>query len=82
MIFVNNLKMLWEATSHRVRFLADYSGAFYWWFCGKAGMQKIEKIQYRALKFVTEDYLPSYEILLQKSCISKLLIVRIKQLAI
>ena len=37
-----------------------------WHFCSKANTEKLEKLQYRALKIVFNDYISSYESLLSK----------------
>ena len=38
-----------------------------WHFCTERNSKKIEKVQERALRFVYEDYLSSYEQLLEKA---------------
>ena len=37
-----------------------------WHFCSKANTEKLEKLQYRALRIVFNDYISSYESLLSK----------------
>ena len=37
-----------------------------WHFCSKANTEKLEKLQYRALRIVFHDYISSYESLLSK----------------
>ena len=38
-----------------------------WMFCGQGNIKKLERIQYRALKFVFNDFETSYEDLLQRN---------------
>jgi hypothetical protein len=47
-----------------------------WHFCTERNSKKIEKVQERALRFVYEDYLSSYEQLLEKAKIPSLQIRR------
>lgn len=53
-----------------------------WHFCSKNSMNKLEKLQYRALKIVYNAFENSYEKLLQKSNLSTLHIHRIRLIAI
>ena len=52
-----------------------------WHFCGKVSTKKIEKAQERALRFLHNDKVSSYQILLEKSNMSTLHVRRIKAIA-
>ena len=43
-----------------------------WHFCGSVNTQKLERIQHRALKFVFNDHISSYEELLKRANICTL----------
>ena len=49
-----------------------------WHFCGASHAQKLERIQYRALKFVYSDFNTSYDDLLKKAGLSTLELTRIR----
>ena len=53
-----------------------------WHFCSKANTEKLEKINYRALKFVFQDLNSSYEELINKAGTGTLHISRIRSIAI
>ena len=53
-----------------------------WHFCIKANTNKLERINYRALRFVIQDHESSYEALLQKIEGSALHIGRLRKVAI
>ena len=53
-----------------------------WHFCSETNTKKIEKIQERALRFVYNDYISSYEILLDLAKIPTLKIRRIRCMAL
>ena len=53
-----------------------------WMFCGKANIDKIEHLQYRALKFVFNEYDETYENLLSRCNLKSILAGRIHRLAI
>ena len=49
-----------------------------WYFCGVTNIRKIEKVQERALRFLTNDYVSTYLDLLQKTNQTTLLLSRLK----
>lgn len=53
-----------------------------WHFCTERNSKKIEKVQERALRFGYEDYLSSYEQLLEKAKIPSLQIRRQRKMAL
>jgi hypothetical protein len=53
-----------------------------WHFCGVVNSRKLEGIQKRALRFVYNDYLSSYEDLLQNANMNTLYLSRLKSIAI
>ena len=53
-----------------------------WMMCGKVNSDKIEHLQYRALKFVYNEYDVSYSDLMERASVSSLLIGRMRRLAI
>ena len=53
-----------------------------WHFCTKTNTEKLEKIQYRALKIVFDDYNSNYETLLNKANVPTLHLSRIRTIAI
>lgn len=53
-----------------------------WHVCGTSNTKKLEKIQYRALKFVYRDYHSSYETLLAKSNLPTLEVARLRNIAL
>ena len=53
-----------------------------WFFCSRKSMQNMEKIQYRALKFIFNDHTSSYESLLKRAGVNNLSLQRLKLLAI
>ena len=53
-----------------------------WHFCSKASMKKIEKIQYRALQFLYNDYESEYSVLLQKSDKCSMEVRRLRTMAL
>ena len=53
-----------------------------WHFCGKMNNQKIEKIQERALRIIYDDYISTYDELLEKAGTNTLLINRLRLLAL
>ena len=52
-----------------------------WHFCGKQNSDKLELLQYRALKYVYSDHTSSYEVLLTKYQMSTLHIQRLRYIA-
>ena len=52
-----------------------------WHACGATNSQKLEKLQYRALKFVFNDYNSSYESLLTKAGMPSLEVSRLRNIA-
>ena len=53
-----------------------------WHFCSKSSTDKLEKLQYRALRLVFNDFSSSYEALLEKANMPTLHIGRIRLIAI
>jgi hypothetical protein len=53
-----------------------------WHLCGLQNTRKIEKIQYRALKFVFSDYTSSYDDLLERAKMPSLELRRMRTIAI
>ena len=53
-----------------------------WHFCSKSNTEKLEKINYRALKFVFQDFSSSYEELILKAGTTTLHLSRLRTLAI
>ncbi len=53
-----------------------------WHFCSKANTNKLEKLQYRALRIVYNDYTSSYESLLEKVKLQTLHLNRLQNIAI
>ncbi len=53
-----------------------------WMCCGKANVDRIERLQYRALKFVYNEFDESYETLLVSAKCKTLLVSRMQKLAI
>ena len=53
-----------------------------WHHCGSGNTKKLEKIQFRALKFVYQDYVSDYEVLLKKANIPTLELGRLRKIAI
>ena len=53
-----------------------------WMFCGRARMEKLEKLQFRALRFVSNDFTSNYDDLLNSMKKNTLLLNRIQTLAI
>jgi hypothetical protein len=53
-----------------------------WHFCGIADMKKIEKIQKRVLRYITNDYQASYSELLEKCSLPTMYVQRIRSLMI
>ena len=53
-----------------------------WHFCGSVNSKKLEKIQFRALKFVYNDYFTDYIHLLQRANLPTLELSRIRTIAI
>ena len=53
-----------------------------WHSCGASNTYKQEKIQYRALKFVFNDFTSSYEVLLHKANLPTLELSRIRNIAL
>ena len=52
-----------------------------WHFCSQTNTEKMEKIQYRALKIVFNDYISSYESLLDKVKLTTLHLSRLRTIA-
>ena len=52
-----------------------------WHFCSKSSTDKLEKLQYRALRLVFNDFSSSYEALLEKANMPTLHIGRIRLIA-
>ena len=52
-----------------------------WHFCSQTNNDKLEKLNYRALRFIFQDYESSYEMLLQKMGSTSLHLGRLKQIA-
>ena len=53
-----------------------------WHFCSKSSTDKMEKLQYRALRLVYNDFIISYEDLLKKANMNTLQITTIRKIAI
>ena len=53
-----------------------------WHFCSKSNSEKLEKINFRALKFVYQDFSSSYEDLILKADSSTLHLARLRTLAL
>ena len=53
-----------------------------WHSCGKVNTQKLEKLQFRALKFVFNDHTSSYETLLSRANLPSLEIGRLRSIAL
>ena len=53
-----------------------------WHFCSKKSMNKIEKIQYRALQFLFNDYKSEYDVLLKKSDKCSMEVRRLRTMAL
>ena len=53
-----------------------------WHFCSKGNTEKLEKVHFRALKFIFQDFNSSYEILLEKAGTTTLHLSRLRYLAI
>ena len=53
-----------------------------WHFCGKTNNQKLEKIQERALRILYDDYISTYDTLLEKAGTNTLLINRLRLMAL
>ena len=53
-----------------------------WHFCSKLSQNKIEKIQYRSLKMLTNDYNSDYQDLLEITKTSTMEIKRLRTLAL
>jgi len=53
-----------------------------WHFCGEVNTKQIEKLQERALRFIYNDYLSSYETLLDKSKLPSLKVRRLRSIAL
>ena len=53
-----------------------------WHFCSKTNSDKLERLHYRALKFVYQDFNSSYELLLSNNRHSTLNLQRLRQLAL
>ena len=53
-----------------------------WMCCGKVNVDKIEKLQYRALKFVYNDFISDYDTLLSRAKCRTMLAGRLQKLAI
>ena len=53
-----------------------------WMFCGKTNLNKLEKLQKRALRFVFRDITSSYETLLERGNVLPLSVYRIRCMAI
>ena len=53
-----------------------------WHFCGEVETKKLEKIRERALRFIYEDHVSSYETLLHKSKMPSLKLRRMRTLAL
>ena len=51
-----------------------------WHFCGKSNTAKMEKLQYRALKYIFNDSVTDYEQLVKKANTTTLFLSRIKKL--
>ena len=53
-----------------------------WHFCSKGNTEKLEKVHFRALKFIFQDFNSSYEILLEKTGTTTLHLSHLRYLAI
>ena len=53
-----------------------------WHFCSEGNTKKIEKVQERALRFVYDDFVPTYEELLEKAKIPTLKIRRLRTMTL
>jgi hypothetical protein len=53
-----------------------------WHFCSKGNTQKLERVNYRALRFVFQDFISDYQTLLGKIDMCTLEVSRLKQIAI
>ena len=67
---------------HNTFILANFNYCpIVWHFCGKTSIRKIEKVQERALRFLHNDKISSYDTLIAKSNTTTMHIRRIKSLA-
>ncbi len=76
-----------EAPSKRVIYDSFITANFsycplVWMMCGKVNSDKIENLQYRALKFVYNEYDATYSELMEMAGVNSLLIGRMRRLAI
>ena len=53
-----------------------------WHFCSKTSQNKINKIQYRSLKLITNDYNSDYKFLLNETGNSSMKIERLRTLVL
>ena len=53
-----------------------------WHFCSKQNTEKLEKLQYRALKVVFHDFKSDYETLLDRANVPTLHVTRLRQIAL
>ena len=53
-----------------------------WHFCSKGNTEKLEKVHFRALKFIFQTFSSSYEILLEKAGATTLYLSRLICLAL
>ena len=53
-----------------------------WHFCSKTNSDKLEKVHFRALKFIFQDFNSSYDILLQKAGTTTLHLSRMRNLVL
>ena len=67
---------------HNTFILANFNYCpIVWHFCGKISTQKIEKVQERALRFLHNDTVSSYDTLISKSSTTTMHVRRIKSIA-
>ncbi len=67
---------------HNTFILANFNYCpIVWHFCSKTSTRKIEKVQERALRFLHNDKISPYQLLLEKSSMTTLHIKRIKAIA-
>ena len=60
----------------------NYNCPIIWHFCSESNTRKIESIQFRALKFIYDDYQSSYEDLLARSKLPSLKVRRLRTIAL
>ena len=53
-----------------------------WHFCSKGNREKLEKVHFRALKFIFQDFISTYDILLERAGSTTLHLSRLRFLVI